>query len=172
MAKKIKPKKELSEEQQKAEEAKAAEEAARAAAGIQDEFQARGFELVEWVHDKQALVLGFIALIIAGGLAYGIYNVVTANKNASASADLSKALDAYDAPVGDEKADGDGPHFKDATERAKAARELFIKAAEGHKGAGAAAVADLYAGNAALKLAEYDDAAKHYQAFLDNTKKD
>ena len=172
MAKKIKREKVLTPEELEAQKKKEAEDAARAAAGIQDEFQARGFELVEWVHEKQAWVLGFIFLIIAGGLAYGIYNVVTANRDAGASADLSKALEAYDAPVGDEKPDGDGPHYKDATERAKASRELFIKAADGHKGTGAAAIAQLYAGNASLKLSDYDEAAKHFQAFLDAAAKD
>src|SRR5947208_1088829 len=115
MAKKIKLKKELTADEQKAADAKEAEDASRAAAGIQDEFQARGFELVEWIHEKQAFVLGFIGLVIASGLAYGIYTVVSANRNSGASADLQKGLDAYDASVGDnptDKPEGDEPHFK------------------------------------------------------------
>src|SRR5690349_8105344 len=137
MAKKIKREKVQTEDEKKAEEAKAAEEAAKAAAGIQDEFQARGFELVEWIQEKQALVLGFIALVLAGGLAYGIYTVVSSSRNTTASADLAKGLEAYDAPIGDEKPDGaDGPHYKDASERSKAARDLFNKAADANKGTG------------------------------------
>jgi tetratricopeptide (TPR) repeat protein len=174
MAKKIKQKKELSAEEKEAEKTKEAEEAARAAAGIQDEFQARGFELVEWIQEKQAWVLGFIAVVVLGGLAYGVYTVVSASRNSSASAELSKALESYDASVGNEPAskDSDEPHYKDATERAKASRELFLKAADGHRGTGAGAVAHLYAGHASLKLADYDGAIAQYQAFLDGVSKD
>src|ERR1043166_1978602 len=172
MAKKIKRTKELTEEEKKAEEQKAAEEAAKAAAGIQDEFQARGFELVEWVQEKQAYVLGFIGLVLAAGLAYGIYTVASSSRNTSASVDLQKGLEAYDSPIGEEKPDGDAPHYKDATERSKAARDLFTKAYDGHKGTGAGAVAELYAGHASLKLGEYDAAITHYDAFISNTDKD
>lgn len=178
MAKKIKLKKEPTEDEQKAEEAKAAEEAAKAAAGIQDEFQARGFELVEWVHEKQGIFLGILGAIVAGGLAYGVYNVVEKNRNSGASASLAEALEVFEAPVqatgdkADDAAASDGPSFKDATERATKARELFQKTASEHQGTGAAGIAHLYAGHTSMKLGDYDTAVKEYEAFLAATSKD
>ena len=58
-------------------------------------------------------------------------------------------------------------NFKDATERAKAARELFKTVVNEHGGTGAAHFAELYIGHASLKLGEADEAAKAYQSFLD-----
>lgn len=173
MAKKIKLKTEPTEDERKAEEAKAADEAAKAAAGIQDEFQARGFELVEWVHEKQGLFLGILGAIVAGGLAFGVYTVVENNRNTEASASLATAIEAFEAPIEEAPAaDAEGPSFKDAKERATRARELFQKTAAEHQGTGAAAVAHLYGGHTSMKLGDFDTAVKEYQAFLDATAKD
>lgn len=175
MAKKIKREKVLTEEEQKAEEAKATEEAAKAAAGIQDEFQARGFELVEWMQEKQGLVLGVIGLIVAAGIGFGVYTYTQHNANEAASTALAAALDVYEAPLVDDTGTSDPsdktPKYKTADERAKAARELFKTAADKHKGTGAAAVAQLYIGHASLKLGDYDAAIAGYQAFLDRAPK-
>lgn len=177
MAKKIKREKVLTEEEQKAEETKAAEEAAKAAAGIQDEFQARGFELVEWMQQKQGLVLGFIGLIVAAGIGFGVYTYAQNNANEAASTALSKALDVYEAPLVDDAGTSDvsgadkTPRYKTAEERTKAARDLFEKTVAAHKGTGAAAVAQLYVGHASLKLGEHDKAVAGYQGFLEQTPK-
>ena len=173
MAKKIKREKVVSEEEQKAEEAKATEEASKAAAGIQDEFQARGFELMEWMQEKQGLVLGVIGLIVAAGIGYGVYQYTKNNANEAASTALAAALDVYEAPLLDAAATPDAsdktPKYKTAEERAKAARELFKTAGMAHKGTGAAAVAQLYIGHASLKVGEYDPAIAAYEAFLQQT---
>jgi tetratricopeptide (TPR) repeat protein len=168
MAKKIKHKKDASEE----EEQKKAEEASRAAAGIQDEFQARGFELVHWMQERQKLVLSVIGAILVAGLAFGVYTAVRASRNADASEALQAALEAWEAPIGGATPNEDGEKaFPDATARTKAAKDLFTKAADGNPGTGAGAIAHLYAGHAALALGEHDEAAKRYQAFLDASSK-
>jgi tetratricopeptide (TPR) repeat protein len=182
MAKKIKREKVLTDDEKKAADERATKEAAQAAAGIQDEFQARGFELVEWVQHKQGVVLSIIGLIVASGLAFGVYTYVATGRNQDASVDLAKALEAYEAPIdaeassaasgADAAAPGDGPTFKNTTERAIAARELFERTATTHKGTGPATVAQLYVGHASMKLLEHDAAAAGYQAFLDGTSKD
>src|SRR5690349_2737789 len=97
MAKKIKIKKPEAEVDPKVKEL----EEAKAAAGIQDEFQAKGFELVEWIHDHQPIVLSFIGLIVLGGVFLGVSSVVRHSRNESASVAYAKAVDAYEAPVGD-----------------------------------------------------------------------
>ena len=170
MAKKIKREKVLTEEETKVADEKATEEATRAAAGIQDEFQARGFELVEWMQEKQGLVLGVIGVIVLAGLGFGVYTVVNTSRNQDASVDLAKALEAYEAPI-TEEAPKDGPSFKDSAERARASRDLFQKTASAHKGTGPATIAHLYIGHASMKLGEYDVAVGAYQSFLDGTSK-
>lgn len=183
MAKKIKREKVLTEEETKVAAEQATEEASRAAAGIQDEFQARGFELVEWMQQKQGVVLGLIGVIVAAGLAFGVYTYASTGRNQDASVDLAKALEAYEAPIdagdaSDAAADAaekpkaeDGPRFKDGAERARASRELFQKTAAEHKGTGPATIAQLYVGHASMKLGEYDLAGTAYQSFLEGTPK-
>lgn len=171
MAKKIKIKKEASPDEQVAEEAKAAQEAARDAAGIQDEFQARGFELVEWVHEKQGLFLGILGAVVLGGLAFGVNTMTQRGRDLAASVALASGLETFDAQVGD-AASSEGPRFKDSQERAAKARELFQKAAQDHAGTGPAAIAHLYAGHTAMKVSDHDGAIKSYEAFLAATPKD
>lgn len=167
MAKKIKHKKEPSEEEQKVDEAQATEEAARDAAGIQDEFQARGFELVEWVHEKQGAFLGVLSAIVAAGLAFGVFTVTKRSKNLDASVALAAGLEAYDAPIVDtSEPDAKGISFPDAAARATRAHELFALAAQQHPGTGAAAIAHLYAGHTALRRGDHADATTNYEAYL------
>jgi tetratricopeptide (TPR) repeat protein len=147
-------------------EAKKAEEEA-AAAAAQDEFQARGVELADHVHDHPGKVLAILGSVIVGGLLFGIYTAVDKSDNTKASAAYAAALTTWKAPiVADAKAEEGKPSFKDDTERAKAAKEQFTAVATGHRGTGAGALAWLNAGHAALKLGEFDEAVRAYDAFL------
>lgn len=169
MAKKIKVHREPTAEEKAAEEQKKTEEAAKAAAGIQDEFQAKGFELVEWVHERQSLVLALIGLIIAGGLAFGIYTVVERSRNTEASAALADALEIVNASIADTPAKDGEPSFKTAEERSKAAKEKLTAVRNEHDGTGAATIAQLYLGHVAISQGDHAGAAQAYQAFLDET---
>ncbi|OGQ23807.1 MAG: hypothetical protein A2138_22675 [Deltaproteobacteria bacterium RBG_16_71_12] len=166
MAKKIKVKHEPTAEEKAAEEQKKAAEAAKAAAGIQDEFQAKGFELVEWVQERQSLILALIGLIIAGGLGYGVYTVVERSRNTTASAALAGALEVVNAEITDTPPSGGDPSFKTVEERAKVAKERLLAVKGEHGGTGAAAIAQLYLGHVALSQGDHDGAAQAYQAFL------
>ncbi|MBI1947221.1 MAG: tetratricopeptide repeat protein [Deltaproteobacteria bacterium] len=169
MAKKIKVKHEPTAEEKAAEEAKKAEEAAKAAAGIQDEFQAKGFELVEWMQERQSLILGLIGLIVTCGLAYGVYTVVQRSRNTDASAALAGALDVVNAEITDAPPSGDEPTFKSAEERAKVAKERLQQVRGEHGGTGAATLAQLYLGHVALSQGDHVGAAQAYQDFLAET---
>ena len=170
MAKKIKVHREPTAEEKAAEEQKKTEEAAKAAAGIQDEFQAKGFELVEWVHERQSLVLALIGLIIAGGLAFGVYTVVQKSRNTNASVALAEALEVVNAEITDTPPkDGDEPTFKSADDRAKAAKAKLAAVKSEHSGTGAAAIAQLYLGHVALSQGDHAAAAEAYQGFLNET---
>ena len=152
-------------------------EEALAAAAAQDEFQVKGFELVEWIHDHQPVVLAAIGAVLLGGVIFGVYGVVHHSSNESASVAYGKALTTWQAQVGDAPpgeappVGEDAPHFKDATARSTAARDLFRGLVKEHSGTGAAELAQLYVGHASLKLADYDEAAKAYQAYLDDVSK-
>jgi tetratricopeptide (TPR) repeat protein len=130
---------------------------------------------VEWMQQKQGLVLGVIGLIVAAGIGFGVYTYVQNNANEAASTALAAALDVYEAPLVDDTGTSDPsdktPKYKTADERTKASRELFQKAGSAHKGTGAAAVAQLYVGHTSLKLGEYDAAIAAYEAFLKDTAK-
>lgn len=169
MAKKIKVKHEPTAEEKAAEEKKKADEAAKAAAGIQDEFQAKGFELVEWMQERQSLILGLIGLVVAGGLGYGVYTVMERSRNTDASAALAGALDVVNAEITEAAPSGDEPTFKTVEERAKVAKERLQAVKSEHGGTGAAAIADLYLGHVALSQVDHDGAAQAYQAFLAET---
>jgi len=190
MPQQIKPKRDKKEERA-AEEAKKAAEAAEAAAAAapqstgqpevlspeeeaaaqvaaQDEFQVKGFELVEWVQDNRGLVLGFIGAVVVAGLGFGIYSVANRGNDTAASADWAKALVIWDAPVGtDPDPADDVAAYATEEERTKAARTAFEGVIAKHKGTGSADLASLYVGHAALKSKDYDGAIAAYQAFLD-----
>lgn len=169
MAKKIKVHKELTPEEKLAQEADEAKEAEQIAAGIQDEFQARGFELVEWVHKNEWAVLGMIAAVVLGGLGYGIWTVVDKSRNTDASVAYSAALQIWEAPLVDDAdgADDKKKAYKDAAERNTAAREAFQNVVQKHAGTGGGTFASLYAGHAALRLNDADGAIASYRSFLD-----
>jgi tetratricopeptide (TPR) repeat protein len=164
-------------------EAKKAEEEA-AAAAAQDEFQARGVELADHVHDHPGKVLAILGSLVAAGLALGIYTAVGRSDNAAASAAYRAALEVSQAPLassgtesGDEaspaqegKDAGDKPKFTDANARTKAAHEQFVAVATKYRGTGAGALSWLSAGHAALKLGNLDEAVKAYDAFLFSAK--
>jgi tetratricopeptide (TPR) repeat protein len=183
MAKKIKPPRDKAEEKRLEEEAKAKEaadkvgsaeaeqKAAEAAEAIQDEFHVKGFELVDWVHENQATVIGFLGAVVLAGLGYGIYTVVDKSGNAEASSAWVSALDIWEAPVGeDPNPDDDKQAYKTADEKYKAARTAFEGVTTKFAGRGGATLSYLYVGHAALKLGDNPGAAAAYQKFLDGSK--
>jgi tetratricopeptide (TPR) repeat protein len=193
MTKKIKPARDKEAEKAAAAEEKAKEAAAKseaeslalppteeqlkaeaeAAAAIQDDFQARGFELVDWVHENQTTVMGFLAAVVLAGLGYGVYTVLDKGNNTEATAAFSGALEIWEAPVGtDPDPNDDQKAYATAEEKFKAARAAFEGVTKQHAGRGGATLSHLYVGHAALKLGDAAAAVTAYQAFLDGTATD
>lgn len=169
MAKKIKHRTK-SREEIEAEKKAAAEERARQAAGIQDEFQAKGFELVDWAQHNRGIILGAIGLVLVVGVALGIATLVRSSQDGAASTLYAEAMDAWQGEVGPELpglGDPTKPRFETAKEKAEKARELFVKVTAEHPSTGAAALAHLYAGHASMDLADFDAAIEHYSAYID-----
>lgn len=146
---------------------------AEAAAAVQDDFQSRGFELVDWVHENQATVMGFLAAVVLAGLGYGVYTVVDKGNNTEATAAFSSALEIWEAPVGTDPDAADGQKaYATAEEKYKAARTAFEGVTKQHAGRGGATLSHLYVGHAALKLGDAAAAVTAYQAFLDGNATD
>jgi tetratricopeptide (TPR) repeat protein len=172
MAKKIKHRTK-SREEREAEKKAADEERERQAAGIQDDFQARGFELAEWAQENQGLVLGLIGAILISGAALWGWSVMQRSTNSGASVIYAEGLEAFNAPIGEPLPgdDADGPRFDSASDRATAARKKFRQVTTDFDGSGPAQLAHLYAGHASMQLGEADEATTHYSGFLTNTEK-
>jgi tetratricopeptide (TPR) repeat protein len=174
VAKKIKNRTKTREEREAERKAKE-EERARQEAGIQDDFQARGFELVEWVQDKQGIILGTIGLVVMIGGILGITTLLTSSADAEASKDWSAAVETFDANVGPALPGLDDEtklRFETERERAEKAQKLAREAALAHSGTGAGDLAHLYAGHASMQLADHDAAIEDYTKFLSAASKD
>lgn len=169
MAKKIKHRTK-SKEELEAEKKAAAEERARQEAGIQDEFQAKGFELVEWTQHNRGVIIGLIGIVLVVGVALGIATLIRSNQDGAASALYAEAMESWQGEVGPELpglSDPTKPRFESAKEKAEKARELFVKVTTEHPSTGAAALSHLYAGHASMDLGDFDAAIEHYSAYLD-----
>lgn len=126
------------------------EEAQRA--GIQDEYQAKGFELVSFVQaNKGAVSLAIAGMVVAGAL-YSGFLYFKARKADKASLLVMTAL-----------ASLEENQTKETKE--KALKELTDIAAT-HKNSGVSALANLRAGELALSLNQAEEALQRYEAVL------
>ncbi len=174
MAKKIKHRTK-SKEELEAEKKAAEEERARQAAGIQDEFQAKGFELVDWAQHHRNFILAGIGAILAVGVILTIVTFARANEDGAASVLYAEAMETWQGEVGPELpglSDETKLRFETATEKAEKAREQFLKVISTHPDTGAAELAHLYAGHASIDLGDWDAAVKHYSAYIDGRAQD
>jgi tetratricopeptide (TPR) repeat protein len=176
--KKIKQERNLTEAEKQAEAA----EKERSQQGIQDEFQAKGFELVEWTQENRTVVMGLIAVILVAGVAYAGVQLSSRSANEAASNAYVAALEVHRASLGDAPANILGGalggvekksalSFSDAKERAQKAREAFQKVVDEHSGTDVAAMAELYLAQNALTLEDYDGAVAAYERYLAATEK-
>ncbi|MFZ9886454.1 MAG: tetratricopeptide repeat protein [Myxococcota bacterium] len=175
MAKKIKHHTPKSQEELEAEKKAAEEEAAREQAGIQDEFQAKGFELVEWAQEHRNLILAGIGAVVLTGAGIGVTRLVQGNADAAASSAYSMALETWQGEVGPDLpglGDASKPRFDTAKAKAEAARGKFLEVVSQHGDTGAGALAHLYAGHASMDLGEWEAAATHYADFLEKSDTD
>lgn len=138
---KIKKKKVLTaEEKQEKQEIEALQRA-----GIQDEFQAKGFELTDWVqHHKSKVLVGLGALVLMG-VVYSYYLFWSANLNEEASiAYLQATSEASDA--------------KQKLEDLLAVQADFASSK-------VSSLATLYAGHLALSSGDTKEAVSLYKSF-------
>lgn len=167
MAKKIKVPK---SREQKEEERKLAEaEREREQTGIQDEFQAKGFELVEWMQENSQIVLGLIGAVILSGAIFGGYALLASGTDLAASEAYVKALRVYEG--GDAEDSAGAEKFADDKARSEEARKLFEVVVKEHSGSEVANFAQLYVAKSSMQLGDYDRAVQAYRAYLDTLSK-
>lgn len=126
------------------------------ALGIQDEYQAKGFELVSWIQDNKGIVTGIIAAIFLGGLAFSGYAYYKTRNQESATSAYFEAL----APLEDLSGAEAG------TDKLEEVQKKLVEISNKFPNAGAALLADIYAGHLALENKQFKDAVELYKAAL------
>jgi len=148
----IHKKKKETEEEKAAAKLKAQEQAM----GIQDEYQAKGFELVSWVQEHKGFVSGFIIAIFLVGIAISGYAYYKQRSEEAASSAYLEAL----API-----EGQKP-TEEKKEKLVEAQSNLIAMAEKYPHVGPTVIANLYAGHLALENKESATAVDLYSKAL------
>jgi hypothetical protein len=145
-------------------EAKKQEEAAFTM-GIQDEYQAKGFELVQWTQDHKGVVTICIVALLALGGGFSAYSYYKQRANEEASAAYFEALKSSEEDLDDE-----GEAKPKDLDKTKLALQNVIQQ---HKNSDVAILANLQAGFLALTKNEPKEALEFYQvAFSKISSKD
>tara|TARA_Y100001954_G_C15758539_1_gene577768 strand:- start:471 stop:1265 length:795 start_codon:yes stop_codon:yes gene_type:complete len=166
MVRKIKTKKVLTEEEKEALE----REKAMEAAGLQDEFQAKGFEMVDWMQEHAKLVMiGIGAVVVCGVVVAGV-TFAGSQANLDASSSYENALAILDKSVDTDAEESTGSNvYASEADRDAAAMAALEKVASDHSGSKVALLATLRAGQLAASTGQKDKALALYQTLESKT---
>ena len=162
MVRKIKTQKILTEEEKAALE----REKQMEAAGIQDEFQAKGFEMVDWMQEHNKLVLGCIGFVVSTGMVVAGVSYAGSQSNADASTAFETALEILDKPVADVDATSDessGEQYASEADKNKAAIAALEAMSKEHAGSNVSIIANMRAAQLAMEVSDYAKALSLYQ---------
>ncbi len=141
-----------------------------------DDFATAVERSVEYAESHTRMILYILgAIVVLGALAYGI-RAFLGQRSAAASADLSRALDVYEAqivPPGSTPAkpqDKEHPTFPDEASRRARAKQLFLEVRAKHGSTDAADVAGLYLAQIAVAEGKLEEAQKLWSEFVDSHK--
>lgn len=123
------------------------------ALGVQDEYQARGFELVSWVQDHKAIVSALILLLFIGGGAFSAFIYYKDRKSEAASGAFLEALKSLESDA-------------ESADKKKQAQDELSKLAKDFQSSGVAHLANLYAAHLALENGDAENSVKLYQEVL------
>jgi tetratricopeptide (TPR) repeat protein len=138
-----------------------------------DRFQVAASEAAGWVVTRQKqIVVAALALLAIAGVVIGIMSYLDGRK-VSAGSDLYRAIDAASGEISSVPLPNfDRPIYKTVEEKEKAVLAEAEKVQQRHPGTRAAATAALLAGDAHLRLKEWDKALAAYQRYLDQAPAD
>ena len=162
MVRKIKTQKILTEEEKAALE----REKQMEAAGIQDEFQAKGFEMVDWMQEHSKLVMGCIGFVVITGMVVAGVSYAGSQSNVDASTAFEAALEILDKPVADADASSDessGEQYASETDKSKAAIAALEAMSKEHSGSNVSIIANMRAAQLAMDASDYAKALSLYQ---------
>jgi predicted negative regulator of RcsB-dependent stress response len=123
-------------------------------AGIQDEYQAKGFELVSWMQDHKGIVIGVIVLFLIAGAIFSGYSFYQQRANEEATAQFLAAVKNI------ESMEKEGEEKVAAMKKAEAELQTV---ASNFSRTRVAVLANIYAGHLALETNEPQAALKSYQ---------
>ena len=135
------------------------------AAGIQDEFQAKGFEMVDWMQEHSKLVMTSIGAVVVAGMIVAGVSYAGSKSDLDASVAYEKALEILEQPIADSEAsseEADGEQYASETDRSKAAISALETMANEHSGSNVSIIASMRAGQLAIDVGDY---AKTLTAF-------
>lgn len=132
------------------------------AMGLQDEYQARGFELVSWVQDHKVLVSILIVVLVLGGAAFSAYLYYQQRAAEVASGAYLEAVRAIE---------GVPKTGEENIAKWQKAQTSLAELARSHKNSGVAVLANVYAGHVALENNDAKGAIEFYQTALKEIKK-
>jgi hypothetical protein len=135
---------------------------AERAQSIQDNYQSKGFELVSWVQDHKAIVIGIVIAFFLGGASVSAYLYYQKRLSEEASSAYFKAIKGVESLA---KVD------KDNLAKWQDAQKELVLLAQSQSSTGVAVVANLYAGHIASETKNAPDALKLYSAALAKLKK-
>lgn len=127
------------------------------AMGIQDEYQAKGFELVSWAQEHRGVVLGLIVAFFVAGLSAAGYFYYQRRISEQASAAYLEIV---------RKLESSTQATETKPEERKLAQQQLVEMASKFKGAGPAVLANLYAGHLALDNNDPSGSVELYKSAL------
>lgn len=129
--------------------------------GIQDEFQMKGFELVQWMQNHREWVIGFIGVLVVSCLVVSgwVYSRYSMDEDASVA--YVSAVEKM------EQASSD----KNDPKKLQTALAAFQVVTDGFNGTRLALLSWLQIGHISLELNNFDKAIQAYRFFLDGTSK-
>lgn len=133
------------------------------AMGLQDEYQAKGFELVSWVQEHKGLVSGLIVLLFLAGGAFSAFLYYQQRSMEQASSAYLTALKTI------EGIPKTGP---ENTAKWQDAQKQLVDIAKAHSGSGVGTLATLYAAHLAMENNEGAVSVELYQNAMKSLKSD
>ncbi len=150
----IKKKKEQSKEElEQDEQAQALKKA-----GLQDQFQAKGFEVIAFLQKHRTSALAFMGVLACASLSYLGWTLLVDTSNEKASAQYEAALHLLE-----------NRSIKDDLKK-KAVQDALLKIVQEHKRSDVAKLANLHAAHLSFELNDPQNAIRIYRSFLQETR--
>ena len=140
------------------------------AAGLQDEFQAKGFELVDWMQEHAKLVMASIGVVVVSGIIVASVTFAGTKANLEASSSFENALAILDKEIDTDAEASKTDSYATPADRDAAALAALEKTAGDHSGSNVALLATLRAAQLASTTGDAKKALSLYQGLEGKTR--